>query len=95
MPSHQIIQNLLTNRLHFTLDVNPHQKNIYKSDEFSIRSQKTNGRIACIQGVKQKHEKMLQVLPKIRVRTFEKFEVLQNFLYSILYRFPQCTENLT
>ncbi|CAF1529260.1 unnamed protein product, partial [Rotaria sordida] len=46
---HQQRHNTLSNRLYFSLDVKPIQRNIYKSDEFSIRSEKLNGRIVRIQ----------------------------------------------
>ncbi|CAF3839790.1 unnamed protein product, partial [Rotaria sp. Silwood1] len=64
---HSQIHNLLSNRLYFSLDVKPFQRNIYKSDEFSIRADKTNGRIARIQGIKTNKEKMRQILPRIRI----------------------------
>ncbi|CAF4371771.1 unnamed protein product, partial [Rotaria magnacalcarata] len=59
--------NKLLSRLVFSLDVNPYQRNIYKSDEFKIRKEGSNGRIACIQGCKGYKEKRIQVLPKLRI----------------------------
>ena len=54
-------------RLMFSLDVKSHQRDIYKSDQFSVRLEKSNGRIAHVQGRKKDNERMLQVLPKLRV----------------------------
>jgi hypothetical protein len=54
-------------RLRFSLDVKPNQRDIYKSDQFNVRKEKTNGRIARVQGQKKDSEKMLQVLPKLQV----------------------------
>lgn len=58
----------LSTRLSFLLDVKSHQRDIYKSDEFSIRSNEANGRIARVQGRKTPAQKMLQVLPKLNVK---------------------------
>ncbi|CAF4040392.1 unnamed protein product [Rotaria sordida] len=64
---HQQRHNILSNRLYFSLDVKPVQRNIYKSDEFSMRSEKLNGRIVRIQGIKADKQKMCQVLPRLRI----------------------------
>jgi hypothetical protein len=58
----------VSTRLAFSLDVKPNQRDIYKTDQFSIRTQKANGRIARIQGIKRDDQKMLQVLPRLRVK---------------------------
>jgi hypothetical protein len=50
--------------------VKPNQRNIYKSDQFNIRKGESNGRIARVQGIKTPTQKMLQVLPRIRVSVF-------------------------
>ncbi|CAF2968803.1 unnamed protein product [Rotaria sp. Silwood2] len=60
-------RDILSNRLFFSLDVKSIQRNIYKSDQFCMRSEKPNGRIARIQGVKTDKEKMRQILPKLRI----------------------------
>ncbi|CAF3632958.1 unnamed protein product [Rotaria socialis] len=57
----------LLSRLFFSLDVNPYQRNIYKSDEFKMRKEGSNGRITCVQGCKGYKEKRIQVLPKLRI----------------------------
>ena len=56
-------------RLVFTLDVKSHQRDIYMSDQFNVRREKHNGRIARIQGRKTEEQKMLQILPKLQVRS--------------------------
>ena len=56
-----------SSRLCFTLDVKSHQRDIYKSDQFGIRERKTSGRIARVQGIKTPEQKMVQVLPRLRV----------------------------
>jgi hypothetical protein len=63
----QETSNSSSKRLTFLLDVKSTQRDIYKSDQFSVRTGKSNGRIARIQGVKRDDQKMLQVLPKLRV----------------------------
>lgn len=62
----QEMQNT-SKRLSFLLDVKSHQRDIYKSDQFNVRKEKTNGRIARVQGSKRDDQKMLQVLPKLQV----------------------------
>jgi hypothetical protein len=68
--------DILLNRLFFSLDVKSHQRDIYKSDQFNIRTDKPNGRIARVQGIKTAEEKMLQVLPRLRVSVL--FIVIDN-----------------
>lgn len=63
------IIDLGNERLVFTLDVKSHQRDIYMSDQFNVRTGRPNGRIARIQGRKTDDEKMLQVLPRLRVRS--------------------------
>ena len=62
--------NISCNRLSFSLDVKPNQRDVYRSDQFSVRSENTNGRIAHVQGLKTPKQKMLQVLPRLRVSVF-------------------------
>jgi hypothetical protein len=62
-----ILKQNESNRLFFSLDVRPTQRDIYKSDQFNVRKQKSNGRIARVQGIKTAEQKMLQVLPRLRV----------------------------
>lgn len=72
-------------RLHFSLDVKSNQRDIYRSDQFSIRKEKANGRIARIQGIKSSEQKMLQVLPKLRVNYslvhLSEFSLLNSFRF--------------
>lgn len=73
-------ENLSNTRLRFSLDVKSSQRDIYKSDQFNIRKDTTNGRIARIQGVKTPKQKMLQILPRLRVIIF-----FTNFNFNSLF----------
>jgi hypothetical protein len=64
---HLIALQNKSERLSFSLDVKPNQRDIYRSDEFNIRGKKPNGRIARVQGIKKENKKMVQVLPRLRV----------------------------
>jgi hypothetical protein len=81
-------ENLSNARLRFSLDVKSSQRDIYKSDQFNIRKDTTNGRIARTQGVKTPKQKMLQILPRLRViilfTNFNfKFILFSRYLYHI------------
>ncbi|CAF0875568.1 unnamed protein product [Adineta steineri] len=65
--SHTINEDLVSNRLFFSLDVKPTQRDMYKSDQFNSSSEKANGRISRVQGIKDESAKMRQVLPKLRI----------------------------
>ena len=73
-------------RLVFTLDVKPYQRHIYMTDQYNVRLEKSNGRIARIQGLKDDHQKMLQILPKLRVRQQRTTFISRN---SLFYRFQR------
>jgi len=61
-------QNINSNRLYFSLDVKPEQRNIYKSDRFNQKEEtKINGYVARIQGIKTSAQRMASVWPTIRV----------------------------
>ncbi|CAF1176210.1 unnamed protein product [Rotaria sp. Silwood1] len=65
-PNEQL--NIEYNRLYFSLDVKPEQKDIYKSDKFNQKEEtKPNGYITRIQGIKTAEQKMCSVWPKIRI----------------------------
>jgi len=68
------------NRLFFSLDVKPNQRDVYRSDQFSIRTGKSTGRIAHVQGRKTSEQKMLQVLPRLRVSFINSFKFKQIIL---------------
>ena len=68
MPSRNEIQITESNRLYFSLDVKPDQKDIYKSDQINQKTEtKNNGYVARIQGIKTPAQKMSSVWPKLRV----------------------------
>ena len=62
-------------RLSFSLDVNQYQRNHYISDQFSMRHNKLNGHIAFVQGHKKPEQKMVQVLPRLRVSAFANISI--------------------
>ena len=70
MPNKTIVfdNTTLDETLHFSLDVAPEQKPIYKSDRFNQKNEnQRNGYITRVQGKKTPEEKMHSILPKIRV----------------------------
>lgn len=66
-----------SDRVYFSLDVQPMQKPIYRSDEFGIRPRQTRGFIACVQGKKDSSQQRRQVLPKIRVIMTDVLQLVQ------------------
>ncbi len=63
------VENTELDRLDFSVDVKPTQKDIYKSDRYNQKNKnKINGHIARVQGIKTGKPAKSSVLPKIRVR---------------------------
>lgn len=78
--------DLTKQRLAFILDVKSHQRHIYKTDQFNVRTGLFNGRIARIQGIKDESQKMLQILPKLQVSVHRSTFISMN---SFFYRFQK------
>jgi hypothetical protein len=61
-----------SNRLYFSVDVKPEQKDIYKSDQYSQNKKtQTNGYVARVQGIKPHQQDKSSVWPKVRVSDVE------------------------
>jgi hypothetical protein len=77
------IPNIESNRLAFSLDVKPEQKDTYKSDRINqYDDKKTNGYVARVQGIKTSAPKRSSVLPKVRVSDTNSFaEVEHKFAF--------------
>ena len=76
----------LSDRLFFSLDVNPVQKNVYRTDQFRVDPNRSPGQISRVQGIKDESRKMLRVLPRVRVRLFSNFYLNKANLLSIRSR---------
>ncbi|CAF1323147.1 unnamed protein product [Adineta ricciae] len=56
-----------SDRLFFSLDVKPIQKNVYRTDQFRVDPSRSQGQISRVQGIKDESQKMLRVLPRVRI----------------------------
>jgi len=66
------ISTIKSNRLTFSVDVKPEQKDIYKSDQYNQKKKtQTNGYVAHVQGIKQHQQDRSSVWPKVRVSDVE------------------------
>ncbi|CAF0743590.1 unnamed protein product [Adineta ricciae] len=61
------VESSPSDRLFFSLDVKPIQKNIYRTDQFRVDPNRSHGQISRVQGIKEENQKMLRVLPRVRI----------------------------
>ena len=76
----------LSDRLFFSLDVKPVQKNVYRTDQFRVDPNRSPGQISRVHGIKAESRKMLRALQRDRVRMFSNCYLNKANLLSIRSR---------